>query len=213
VRIIGTSQARMVVLAFGITTVSRRELLLYGIPAGVFLRHSEVTASVAMAICKQVRPTEAGVAYAGGLLHDMGKVLLNEVARVSLASNPSYREFAAAVQAGTEPLLALEQRAFGTDHGRVGADVATLWKLPDSMVDAIGRHHELQQGGEPSIGVMVALANAVAGQVDEEYPALQREPLGVLPLVPVEPLLEYARDVLVRGQTDLYGGVGRNTRR
>jgi putative nucleotidyltransferase with HDIG domain len=195
-RVIGTGQARLVVLAFGIAAVSRRELLVYGLPAGSFLRHSEITANVAAAICRQLSLPDAGVAYAGGLLHDVGKVLLNALADREMVASASYRTLAVGMRAAAEPALALEQRAFGTDHAKVGRDIALLWRLPDSLVEALARHHTVE-GSEPgSMGSIIALANAVAGQVDEDYPAAQRAPLPVQPLVPVEPLLTLAQEVM-----------------
>lgn len=198
-RIVGTAQVRLVVLAFGVATAGKKELQFYGLPAGAFLRHSELTASLAMAICKQLRRTDAGVGYAGGLLHDMGKVLLNGVVTQGGVMTAPYRDIAAAVQAGGEPLQALELRAFGTDHSHVGGEVAALWSLPASLADAMARHHEQYGVGEPSIGAIVALANAVAGQADERYPLAQRAPWPEAPIVPVEPLFALAQDLLAAG--------------
>jgi HD-like signal output (HDOD) protein len=79
-RLIGTAQARLVVLTCGVAQAGKKELPFYYLPAGAFMRHSELTASLSMIVAQRMQLPDIGVAYSAGLLHDIGKVILNGLA-------------------------------------------------------------------------------------------------------------------------------------
>ncbi len=75
-------------------------------------------------------------AFVGGLLHDVGKLLL--------ACNypEKYDEtLRRASDEGIPPRIA-EEHAFGTTHAEVGAYLLWLWALPDPITEIVLRHHE-----------------------------------------------------------------------
>ena len=90
----------------------------------------------------------------------------------------------------------IQKAAVGTDHAAVGRDLASLWALPKELSDAICFHHSPPPSTSPALPVIVALANAVAGQADHSYPEVLRVPVPENPLVPIEPLILLAQETL-----------------
>lgn len=108
-----------------------------GFSIKVLWDHSMTTASFAKAIAKEEKQERLGIedAFMGGLLHDIGKLVL--------ASNLSenYRQVMLLVSDTKCPLWKAEQEILGTTHAEVGAYLMGLWGIPDGIVEAIAFHH------------------------------------------------------------------------
>lgn len=103
-----------------------------------FWRHALFVAELAQGIAAETGQAEPEEAYLGGLLHDIGQLLLLG------GLGPAYGRIL--LEAQTESSLpALEQRELGTDHAAVGAWLVDRWKLPSFMADAILFHHHSAQ--------------------------------------------------------------------
>ena len=194
--LIGTEQARLIVLSCGVARAGQKELPLYGLAAGAFMRHSELVATLTMGIARQHQYSAVGVAYSAGLLHDIGKVILNGKALLEGLENPKYQGFMRALGETGSDLPTLELQCFASDHPSAGRDAAMHWALPAEIVEAIERHHVMIGESEHGLPAFLALANAVAGTIDPAYPAAQRAPMPERPVVPVEPLLVMATALL-----------------
>ncbi len=79
---------------------------------------------------------DADSLYVGGLLHDIGILVLNQYFRDDFE-----KSFSIAKNNGL-PLHEAERRQLGIDHASVGAYVARHWKLPSSVVRGIEMHHD-----------------------------------------------------------------------
>jgi putative nucleotidyltransferase with HDIG domain len=99
--------------------------------------HSMTTASFAKAIAKEEKQERLGLedAFMGGLLHDIGKLVL----ATNLSEN--YRQVMLLASDTDCPLWKAEQEVFGTTHAEVGAYLMGLWGIPDGIVEAIAFHH------------------------------------------------------------------------
>jgi HD-like signal output (HDOD) protein len=71
-----------------------------------------------------------------GLLHDIGKVFINQSFKVE------YVRVIRRVQDEHIPFTKAEQSVFGFDHCDVGRQVALQWRLPEPLVFAISSHHD-----------------------------------------------------------------------
>ncbi len=103
-----------------------------------FWRHALFVAELAQGIAMETGLVEPEEAYLGGLLHDIGQLLLLG------GLGPAYGRILVEAQSESA-LAALEQRALGTDHAAVGAWLVDRWKLPSFMADAILFHHHSAQ--------------------------------------------------------------------
>lgn len=168
IRVIGMVQARLLVLASGVSQIAQRDLAQYGLVAGVFMRHSEFVANLTMSIAQDRHYPNIGLAYTAGLLHDIGKVILNGHAQrqgVKGTVEARLRE-----QGGS--LSEAEQALFGADHAEIGRQLTVIWVLPEEIGDALAHHHTVDpDASQLSLAAYVRLANQVACTLDAEYPA------------------------------------------
>lgn len=75
-------------------------------------------------------------AFAAGLLHDLGKLVL--ATRIPHL----YANMLADARHDEGALVELERERLGADHALVGAYLFDLWGLPPRIVEAVARHHD-----------------------------------------------------------------------
>lgn len=126
--------------------------------------HSIAVGTAAQLIAKQTGAKDTGEAFVAGMMHDTGKVLLNNHAPELYA-----KAVARAAQEGRS-LYAIEREEFGFDHAVVGGLMLKKWELPDEIVNAAVWHHssdelDMVPGHSRTIVATVALANDVAHAV------------------------------------------------
>ena len=130
--------------------------------ATTFWEHSRAVAVLAAQIAERMDLPVAD-AFAAGLLHDIGLLLLFHACP---------EEIVAVLDYGLDQhvdLCTSERRAYGFDHAEVGAALATHWRLPDSLVCAIGYHHNPEAAPRhEELVACVALANQFAGEDAQE---------------------------------------------
>jgi putative nucleotidyltransferase with HDIG domain len=119
-----------------------------------FWRHSVAAAVSAGLLARQVRSDESA-AFMGGLLHDVGRLVLVTC----------FPDRYAAVTAGgayAGDVLEAEQAAFGLDHVGVGVELARHWNFPAVIAEAIGCHHQPPRDGPLTLVDLVCAADAFA---------------------------------------------------
>lgn len=143
-------------------------------------RHGQLCGALAGRIARTLSPSArfADDAAVGGLLHDVGKLVL-------AAGCP--REYEVVLDEHREtgaPLHELERTMFGADHAFVGGALLTLWGIPRAIAQAVTYHHEPERarraGFVPVVSVHAAneiLVNierhaASAGGVEAREPLI-----------------------------------------
>lgn len=110
-----------------------------------------VCAKLVSRVCGRSMPEEA---YVGGLLHDIGLILLDQTLR---------RHFVRVLDeiGPSVPTCEAENQILSFDHATLGGYVAQRWNFPSQIVDAITYHHHplSYQGSHKEMVYLVAVAN------------------------------------------------------
>jgi len=155
--ILGFSTVRNLVLAASVFNVMDQEFTGYVLPKGDLWRHSMVTAMLARLLAKDAGFEISDKAFTAGLLHDIGKIILNTYMK------ESFSEVLSTVNTGKVTFSEAEQKILGFDHAVVGAKVAEKWNLPDELVEAIAKHHSPAESQlNPKLTSIIHIADAAS---------------------------------------------------
>ncbi len=158
-RTIGNIEHAIVILGFNeVVNIAMALILTRQYPGGrntlldkeQFWMHSVCTGYMARTLSKQVRSISAEDAFVAGLLHDIGKVVLDQFFPEELEQ---------ALQYARENKVSLRQaslKLLDIDHTEVGTRVAEHWELPLTLVQAIQYHHDPEHAPEDRLMPYVA---------------------------------------------------------
>ena len=98
---------------------------------------SMATSLISALVCREAGKGDSGVACTYGLFRDCGKPVMQKKFKI-------YDDIfdGSALRPG-EPILEIENERYGTNHARVGAQLAHSWHVPEAMCFAILHHHDL----------------------------------------------------------------------
>ncbi len=130
--------------------------------------HSISTAVIAKAIAEREEAGKSTIddAFAVGLLHDIGQLMLackltdKHEQSVKLARNEAI------------PLWQAEQQILSVTHAEVGAYLLGLWGLPDPIVEATAYHHNPVMHERNSFCPLTALHTANSQVLNGSYPGM-----------------------------------------
>ncbi len=196
---VGFKQLRSILYSAVFTGALSRRLAGYHLGPGELWRHSLAVAWAARWLGQQVRlphqaplsPQELEELYIAGLLHDIGKLILNQYIRTE------YRTVMARMGRDGKNLVEMETEVLGIDHAAVGAAMARKWQLPGRLADIIGNHHAPQLAQTaPRLTALVNLADTLClrqgiGQSPRTAPAVSPQSLALTGLTPGQ-VEEYA---------------------
>ncbi|HPI69642.1 MAG TPA: HDOD domain-containing protein [Bacteroidales bacterium] len=108
----------------------------YGLESGVLWRHS-----IAVAVCSRIiairKDKKLGNdAFSAGLIHDMGKLILDPY----LFKRKDI--FNDCLEKSHGDLLFAEQQVLGLDHSEIAYELCKSWKIPEWQAVAIRYHHQ-----------------------------------------------------------------------
>ena len=125
-----------------------------------FWHHSLSCANIAQALAELTAYPYPEEAYIAGLLHDIGKLMLE----------PRMQDEYKNLQHGIHPadeILKSETEAFGMDHARLAAIMLEKWNMPDVICDAVRYHHadmeNIQQAHQ--LAKLINFANLLSSEI------------------------------------------------
>lgn len=101
-----------------------------------FWVHSIAVAGVSKTIASHLRLTTGEDIFIAGLLHDIGKIILDQFA------HDDYVKVIQAVNERNILIMDAEMDVLDISHSQVGIHLATQWKLPPALVQMVGLHHK-----------------------------------------------------------------------
>lgn len=131
---------------------TKKELLLHSLAVGCCAKDVAEMATPQM---------DSQLAYLAGLLHDIGKLALEET------MPKSFTTMVEEAKLTKRSLRCIEQKHLGTDHTIIGKRLGQQWRLPNLIVLAIWLHHSQtvtigEDMPEARIAAVVQLADSIA---------------------------------------------------
>jgi putative nucleotidyltransferase with HDIG domain len=134
----------------------------FGLAEKLLWEHSIGCGSIAKQVARRAKYSKIEEAFLAGLLHDIGKVVLNlkmpdEMLKiVQNVYNNSSQSF-----------LELEEKAFGFNHAQVGMLIARKWNFTDTIEEAIGCHHNPEEAKiMPVLSYVISLSNSICHKLE-----------------------------------------------
>jgi putative nucleotidyltransferase with HDIG domain len=97
--------------------------------------HSVAVALMTQILSKKINGREDMTLYTAALLHDVGKIIMGEFVRDSLAKISNL------VATQDKSFLEAEKEILGIDHAELGGRIAQHWNFPVEIREAIAFHH------------------------------------------------------------------------
>jgi putative nucleotidyltransferase with HDIG domain len=169
--VLGMRTLRSVVVAAQTSRLLDKQLVPYGFDDGGMWKHSMSCASLTRVLAKRATmgPDTLEELFVGGLLHDVGKVIL--APHVAGAQAEFDR-----VRAACGDVVRAEHDVLGTTHPEIGGAMARKWGLSASLVELIeGHHRPLAEGADRRL-LVVQTANEVCNQLGVGRKAGPAEP-------------------------------------
>jgi HD superfamily phosphohydrolase YqeK len=158
---LGARLVAQLVLSSALNRFFKRSQRGYSMSKGGLYHPAVSTAIVSEQISRLTGRGEPDIAYSAGLLHDIGKVLLDQYAA------PALPLFYRRIYSEGEDLLDVERSLIGITHEEAGTRLAELWAFPPSLKDAVAFHSrpELAQH-DPDLAHVVYLADLLIARFD-----------------------------------------------
>lgn len=156
---LGQQEILRLVLALNVGGTMNRELGGYAVGESELWAHSITTALAAERIVEHGHADvfDPSLAFTAGLLHDIGKVVLNKA-----LTSESQAAVRARIKEGGVSRPEAEHSVLGLDHAEVGAALLTRWRLPETIVEAVANHHHPPKMRPLPLSALTHVANFIA---------------------------------------------------
>jgi HD-like signal output (HDOD) protein len=181
VAIMGLNKLRNFVFGLSVSNLWSRVKTPPGWDMGKFNRHALATGLLADLIAQRIPAEFAEGAFAGGLLHDIGRLMI----AVALPAEHLKIESLAAESA--RPVEEIETEILEVTHAELSADALNRWHLPAPIQRAVRFHHRPDAAprisGDGCLPLAAVLHTADAAAVSLGFPdAGPADPGGPSPL-------------------------------
>ncbi len=178
VAVLGYRTVRQVAICVSVATVVVRAVEDAGgeLDYRELWRHSVVTGAIAKHLARMVGHDDPEAVFTAGLLHDVGKFILE------LHAPGTY--FDVITGRGELRLVAAELAHFGFDHAQLAGAFARAWRFPELLSAAFAGHHDNSGQRDPDNAfwretALVALADYLANTIEPPRGDLGFEPAGI----------------------------------
>ncbi len=182
--ILGFNSVRGIVLSASVLKLFEGKSHSDGLDHEAFWWHSTATAVTAKLLAERLRmPHLLDDAFTAGMLHDMGKLVLDVYFRdhykhvLEDGFNLSHR-------CHGKEFFYREEDILGATHTEVGAELGARWKLPVPIQEVMRSHHTPTAAPTEHrpLVMLIALANAIAAYLAKDVPSrIKSSVLATLP--------------------------------
>lgn len=161
--VLGYRNLGEIISAAGIQKSLEKKLPGYGLDSEDLWRHSLSVAMGSKIIASRKNPELEMVAHTAGLIHDVGKLILDPFV---LDEKETFEVFIVSEQ---QTFLAAEQEILGFDHAEIAAEVCKKWGIPEVISSAIHYHHSPSSSLEVELAFILHLADYISLVTGEGY--------------------------------------------
>ncbi len=163
ISILGFEAVKDLVIGFSIINSTLEDKDRYFI-ADAFNKHSYVCGYIAQLLANDFDYPVRNEAFVAGLLHDIGIAVIHRYMNKEFTLISEMKFYRKLNQTRAEKLI------LGKTHSDIGAEVATKWFFPDSLIDAIKFHHSPSQANSNTkLVAIVHLADFIASKEAPQY--------------------------------------------
>ena len=157
--ILGFNTIRNAVVSLSIIDVFCTKKIFDGFDIKPFWKHSVAVAVTSKYLAEKTRINSADDCFVGGLLHDMGKIVLVQ------HFNDLFQKVWLATKDGGRSFYEAEKSEIPIDHAQIGGYLARKWQLPTRLVDAIRYHHAVRpSASDQNLLMTVHTANIIVNR-------------------------------------------------
>ncbi len=121
-----------------------------------FWQHNVACGVAARVLATHRRESNVEKFFVGGVLHDIGRLMLCQHAPEEMTSILIHGEIA------DEELVKVEKKILGIDHAALGGALMDRWDLPDSLQEMVEYHHRPTAAGRfPESAAIIHLADLI----------------------------------------------------
>ena len=135
ISLLGFKTVKSIVLAASVYKFMDGSFTGYALDRGELWKHSVSVAFASRFLAKKIKGLDDEEAYVAGMVHDIGKIVLNDYVRFG------YGIIAKLVEDDQVPFMDAERQVLGFDHAQVGGLIMEQWNLPETYMLAARYHH------------------------------------------------------------------------
>ncbi len=128
----------------------------YSMASGDLWLHSMAVAFASKSIAGRNPSDPVNECFIAGLLHDVGKIVLNGPIL------ERKKAFDRLVEEEDYTVIDAEQAVLGFDHADIAFEMCRRWKIPDAIANAIRCHHRPSRSGRDRLAYMLHLSDYIA---------------------------------------------------
>lgn len=155
--LLGFNTIRNAVVAVSIIEALAVKKPVEGFDIKEFWMHSVAVAVISKYLAGETRLNPPEDAFTGGLLHDLGKVILSQF------FPELFRNVLIFARENNCSFYEAEKKEIYITHANIGTYMARKWKLPESLADTIRYHHALKKNvNDFNLLILVHTADTIA---------------------------------------------------
>ena len=128
----------------------------YGYRADELWRHCLAVALASRHIAQKLNPELAIDALTAGLIHDLGKLILDPYV---LKQRETFDDF---MEATEQTFLKAEKHILGFDHAEIAYEICKHWNFPEPLAHCIKYHHYPSLSDDNEMAYILHLADYIA---------------------------------------------------
>ncbi len=154
--VLGFNTVRNAVVSVSIIDAFSSKEVFNGFDITEFWKHSVAVAVTSKYLAEKTKTHSADDCFIGGLLHDMGKVVLLQHFK------DLFRKVWLSIKGNNLTFYEAEKSEIPIDHAQIGGHLAKKWQLPAGLVDAIQYHHAVRPSvNDPNLLMTIHVADII----------------------------------------------------